>query len=52
MNEASAELLQAVVATYTALAADVPFAVAVVRTTLQFARGMLEHIKEITAPQA
>ena len=47
MNEAFfADLLQAVVKTYTALAADIPFVIAVAQAALQFVHYLVEHIKK------
>jgi len=44
-------LRQAVVETYTALVADIPFAIAVAQAALQLSRHLVKHIKERTAPK-
>ena len=47
--EAFYALRQAVVETYTALAADPPFAIAVAQAALQLWNLLVKHIKERTA---
>ena len=47
--EALRALRQAVVETYTALAADIPFAIAVAQAALQSFGRMVRHVKERTA---
>ena len=44
-------LRQAVVETYTALAADPPFVIAVAQAILQLLGYLAEHMKERTAPK-
>ena len=46
MRDALAALLQAVVETYTALAADIPLAIVTAQAVLQFVRRLVEHIKK------
>ena len=41
-----AELLQAVVETYTAMAGDPSFVIAAAQAALQFARALVEHTKK------
>jgi hypothetical protein len=51
LMEALCALRQAVVETYTALAADPPLVIAAAQAVLQLLSHLAEHMKERTAPE-
>ena len=51
LMEAFCALRRAVVETYTALAADIPFVIAAAQAALQLLSHLVKHMKERTAPK-